>query len=56
MEKLWKKLLYILGFWIYFLGEGITEAYTWMDYKNPDIYHLWRVVEWIGLGIVFGIL
>jgi Flp pilus assembly protein protease CpaA len=54
-----KKIIYILGYWIYFIGEGVTEALTWqMDQKiiNPDYYHLWRVVENLGLIIIILLL
>jgi len=52
-----KKILYILAYWIYFVGEGVTEAFTWTMNTNPvgsGLYHLWRVVE--NFGLIFLIL
>ena len=54
-----KKILYILGYWIYFVGEGATEAFTWtMDTKpvSSDYYHLWRVIENSGLILLILLL
>ena len=54
-----KKIFYILGYWIYFTGEGVTEALTWtMDTKpvSSDYYHLWRVVENSGLILLILLL
>lgn len=56
---MWKKILYILGYWIYFIGEGATEALTWHADKkilSPDYYHTWRVVENLGLIIIILLL
>ncbi|OQX71605.1 hypothetical protein B6D52_00895 [Candidatus Parcubacteria bacterium 4484_255] len=51
-----KKILYILGYWIYFIGEGCTEAMTWMSIKDADVYHVWRVVENFGLILLILLL
>ncbi len=56
---MFKKILYILGYWIYFVGEGATEALTWnmdRDAINPRYYHSWRIVENLGLIIIILLL
>ena len=51
--------LLILAYWIYFIGEGYTEGLTWKanwtSYKiNPRTYHIWRLVENLGVtGALF---
>lgn len=53
------QILYVLSFWVYFIGEGITEGLTWKcdrykDSINSFKYHFWRVVENLGIvGIIF---
>jgi hypothetical protein len=56
---MFKKIIYTLGYWIYFIGEGTTEALTWNMDRNaidPDYYHLWRIVENSGLIIIILLL
>jgi len=53
MNPIWRKILYVLSFWIYFMATGVTEAMTWKGNINPDIYHYWRAVEWAGLIALF---
>jgi len=51
--------LLILTYWIYFVGEGITEGLTWkanwIAYLiSPRTYHIWRIVENLGVtGALF---
>ena len=56
-----KRIFFILSMWLYFICEGITEAFTWMEVHpfNPDIYHIFRIGENLGvLGVIimFGVL
>ena len=53
---MYKKILYVLGYWIYFVGEGCTEAMTWMSVKSPNVYHMWRIVENFGLILLILLL
>lgn len=56
---MFKKISYIMGYWIYFVGEGVTEALTWSSNQNsinPDYYHLWRLVENLGLILLILLL
>ena len=52
------RILLILAYWLYFLGEGVTEGLTWKmgweDFTaNSRTYHTWRVVENLGLiGVI----
>ncbi len=56
------KLLYVLGYWIYFIGESITETFTFKPVDNTNIildpyyYHAWRLTEGIGLSIIILLL
>ena len=51
--------LLILAYWIYFLGEGITESMTWKAnwtawLITPRTYHIWRLIENLGvIGALF---
>jgi len=49
--------LFIIFVWMYFMGEGVTEGFTWRDLTyimSPDEYHIWRLVENLGvLGAVY---
>jgi len=56
------KILYILGYWIYFTGEAITETFTFKAASNTSIildsyyYHAWRLTENLGLIIIILLL
>ena len=47
--------LFILGVWIYFIFEGLTEGFTWnrLTKTTPKVYHTWRVFENTGILIAF---
>ena len=53
------QILYVLSFWVYFIGEGATEGLTWWTDRNtlkklhPQRYHISRIIENLGLiGII----
>lgn len=56
------KILFLVGIHLYAIGEGVTEATVWESTRMRDTargminegkYHFWRIIEMLGLLILF---
>lgn len=47
---------YLIGLTLYALGEGVTEGLTWEMQDGADNcssrYHLWRIIEMLGIALM----